>query len=147
MFPSLDAEFPKLTRLLWNMRECHHFWKFNISWREHSLQLKFLKYSNHKYSYLWAKCQLEITSFDLLVHTELQPKILLKSLYLWMVGLRSCILLGFFTPHVGLPYAQSSNSKTIYHLEGYLHQFTRSKIQNIRFRLHPNIVHFFVEYS
>jgi hypothetical protein len=79
------------------------FWEFNISRREHCFELKFSGHSSHKYSYLWAKFQLEIMSFDLLVHNQLQAKILLKWLELWRGGLSARILLGVFIPHSDLP--------------------------------------------
>jgi hypothetical protein len=84
MFSSRDIEIPKFTRILWKMCESHVFWEFNTSWREHSFELKFSGHSSHKYSYLWTKLQLEITSFDFLVHTVHFPTSVGKILLLFV---------------------------------------------------------------
>jgi hypothetical protein len=56
------------------------FWNFNISTREHSVELKFSGYPTYKQACLWAKSQLGIPSFDLWVYTMPEAKIPVKCL-------------------------------------------------------------------
>ncbi len=86
---------------------------------KHFFELKFSGHSRYKQTYLWAKFQVEIPTFDLLVYTMLQAKIPVNWLLLRTEDLWALILLGFFIPHQGLPYAQSSNCQAIYQLNRF----------------------------
>jgi hypothetical protein len=62
-------EFQRILYFINHSKKTHLPWKFIISWRKHPFGLTFVEQSSADETYLWAKFQVENTSFEFFRNT------------------------------------------------------------------------------